>query len=103
MSFTQTCGPRLLKFKYCLLGIGSSLVKKLWNLDGVVDTAVCDERNQTNSCDVKRERRAGMWAKRPPTKNLHLTLKDNSETQSRHCEAGGRHLERKKKYLSLLV
>ena len=43
-----------MKFKYCLLGISSSLGKKLWNLDVVVDSAVCGERNQANSCEEGR-------------------------------------------------
>lgn len=38
----------------------------------------------------KREAgRARTWAERPPTTSLHLTLDGNSETQSRHFEAGG--------------
>lgn len=45
---------------------------------------------ETRPTLVKREGgKAGMGAERPPTKNLHLTLHDNSETQSRHFEAGG--------------
>lgn len=78
-----------MKFKYCLLGISSSLVKKLWNLDVVVDSAVCGERNQANPCEEGRGQGRDGGAERPPTKNLHLTLHDNSETQSRHFEAGG--------------
>ena len=57
---------------------------------------------ETRPTLVRREGgRAGTWAERPPTKNLHLTLDDNSETQSRHFEAGGWHLERKKKEISV--
>ena len=43
-----------MKFKYCLLGISSSLGKKLWTLDVAVDSAVCGERNKANSCEEGR-------------------------------------------------
>lgn len=79
-------GPRLGRFKYGLLGISSSLVKKPWLLDGVVDTAVCGERNQ-GTCAIRWGVGQGPSAKRLPTKAPHLTLNADSETQDRHCEA----------------
>lgn len=56
----------------------------MWNLDEVVDTAVCGERNQAKSCEVRRK---GGCAERPPTKNLRFIPDDRSGAQDWH---GGR-------------